>query len=162
MAIYLKADGANGNVSTEGYQNWVNIQEYHFSGISQAAEQRTGRMQDRVRGGPNFGLITLQKVADTSTPFWFNYAHSNNVIPQVEIDFVTAGNPPFTYQKITLTNAFVTHYSQEHQAEKGGPPYEYLVLAYDTLEATYTPRGADNSIGNPSSVGYNVATGLKM
>lgn len=161
MTIYLRADGATGNVSTQGYENWIQLRSFQFGGISQAVQQRTGNMRDRVSNGANFGLVYVQKFPDSSTPFWFSYAHSTQVIPNLEIDFVTAGNPPFAYQKIKLTNAFVSLYNQEH-AQGNALPIELLSLGYDTLEISYIPRSADNIPGNPIITGFNVSTGVKM
>ena len=161
MTIYLKADGATGNVSAQGYENWIQLRSFQFGGISQAVQQRTGNMRDRVSGGANFGLIYVQKFPDSSTSFWFSYAHSTNVIPNVEIDFVTAGNPPFTYQKVKLTNAFVSLYNQE-LGQGNTLPLELLSFGYDAIEVSYVPRSADNTPGNPLITGFNVSAGVKM
>lgn len=161
MTIFLKADGATGNVSTQGYENWINLIHFQFGGISQAVQQRTGNMRDRVKGGADFGLVHLQKIPDGSTAYWFNYAHSTSTIPNVEIDFVTTGNPPFTFQKVKLTNAFVSYFSQQYAVNRS-QPMEMLSLGYDSLEVIYTPRSADNTPGNPLVTGFNVSTGTKM
>lgn len=162
MPIYLQASGAQGNVSLSGYENWIEIQEVVFSGINQGVEQRPGRMYDRIQGGPNFGLIHLRKVADSSSPFWFEYASSNRVIAETEIDYVTTGNQPFSYQILKLTNAFVSHYSQEHQGNIYNAPLEFITLGYDSLECSYIPRSADNSQGSPIRTGYDVSKGIPM
>lgn len=161
MAIYLQADGATGNVSAQGYENWIQLLNFQFGGISQAVHQRTGSMNSRIGGSANFGLVYLQKLPDSSTSFWFNYACSNTVIPDVEIDFVVAGNPSYTYQTVKLSNVFVSYFSQQHEKDSF-QPVELLSLAYDTLEVSYFPRSADNSPGNPMRAGFNVASGAKM
>ncbi len=161
MSIYLKAPGANGNVSAQNYQNWVSLLKFSLSGVHQAVEQRTGRMYDRIQGGPNCGLVWLQKLADSSSTFWFASATSQQGIPQVEIHFVTAGDPPFTYLSYTLKNVFVSFFNQEHDRGKNGP-IEHLSLGYDSLEMTYTPRSADNVVQSPIRAGFDVAQGVKI
>lgn len=161
MAIYLKADGINGNVSTQGYQGWVEINKFRFNGISQTVEQRTGRLKDRIQGMARFGNIIVQKNADSSTSAWFSYAHSSNVIPTVEIEFLTTSSPSFTYQTFKLTNAFVSHFSQEH-AQIDDHPQELLILAYETVQISYIPRGVDNLAGSPSKAGYDLAQAVKV
>lgn len=84
MGIYLKADGAKGNVTAQGFENWVEVSHCQFAGITHPVQQRTGNMWDRVQGSAQFGLIHLQKIPDNSTSFWFQYAHSTSVIPNLE------------------------------------------------------------------------------
>ncbi len=161
MPIYLKADGAKGNVSAQGYENWVDVSHFQFTGITHPIQQRTGNMWDRVQGSAQFGLIHLQRIPDNSTSFWFQYAHSTHVIPNLEIHWVTAGNPPQTFQKIKLTNAFVSYFYQEHSVNRAAP-LESVSLGYDSIEVSYTPRDADNTPGNPLISGFNVSSGTKM
>jgi hypothetical protein len=40
MSIYLKAPGANGNVSAQNYQGWVSLLKFSLSGVHQTVEQR--------------------------------------------------------------------------------------------------------------------------
>lgn len=161
MAIYLKADGVQGNVTSQGFQNQVAIEAFRFGGIKQHVTQHTGKMKARTQGTPQFGLIALQKIADMSTLTWFGFAHSSKVIPTLELAFVTAGDSPTVYQKMVLSNALVSFFDQDH-AGSSGQPNETLVLAYESLQMTYTPRNASNSAGSPRTAGYSLSTASKL
>ncbi|MBS0350461.1 MAG: type VI secretion system tube protein Hcp [Proteobacteria bacterium] len=160
MTIYLQAPGAKGNVSAEGYQDWVSLLKFSLSGIRRSVEQRTGSMYNRM-SGPTCGMVWIQKLADSSSVFWFNASTRQQVISKVDIHFVTAGNPLETYMTYTLTNAAVSFFNHE-QDEAEGNIIENLMLAYDTLENSYFPRSANNTQQSPVRTGYNVAQGVSM
>ncbi len=161
MAIYLKTPDVKGSVSTQGFEGWVDLRSFQFSGISQQVQQRSGNMAERLGGGLSFGYIYLQKTPDQTTPYWFSCAHSSKVIPNIEIDFVMAGTPPFAYQKINLTNVVISHFSQEYAAGDALAT-ELLTLAFDTIQMGYVPRTADNQMGSPVIAGYNIAQAQKL
>lgn len=160
MAIYLQAPGAKGNVSAEGYQDSVSLLKFSLSGIRRPVEQRTGSMYNRM-SSPTCGLVWLQKLTDSSSPFWFNCSISQEVISKVDIHFVTAGNSLETYMTYTLTNAVVSLFNSEHSSQ-GNSLIENLLLAYDKLEQSYYPRASNNSVQSPIRAGYDVSKGVKI
>lgn len=161
MAIYLKSPDVKGSVSTQGFEGWVDLRSFQFAGISQYVQQRSGNMAERLGGGLSFGYIYLQKTPDQTTPYWFSCAHSSKVIPNIEIDFVLAGNPPFAYEKISLTNVVVSHFSQEYGAGEVLAT-ELLTFAFDSVELAYVPRTANNEMGSPVIAGYNIAQAQRL
>ncbi len=156
MSIYMKMDGINGNVTTENYQNWIQVEDVSFGGIQNSMNNIVGKSQDRISSRPSFGEITLIKKSDVSSIKLFEAAHSGKVISKVEIDYVSTGNPPTTYSKISLTNVLISHYSEKHQGDGTSLPTERVRLHYETIEKTYTPRDASNKVGSPASSGYNL------
>lgn len=161
MSIYLKADGVKGNSSTQGFEDWVGINHFRFGGISQSIAQTTGRLKSRVQNVSNFGFIVLEKNTDISTPTWFTFSHSGEAISNAELVFTAIGHQPYTFLKIALTNAFVSHFSMEYGANDDHPS-ETLMLAYESLKVTFIPRKPDNTAGSPSMSGYNLATASKL
>jgi len=161
MAIYMKINGMNGNVSVKNYENWIALENLEFSGVSTSVKRQVGTTQNRVAGEPRFGDINVIKVADPSSVKLFENAHSGTVIPQAEIHFTSTGNPPFAYSKYILKNVLVSHYSEEHDAQSGKPK-EYLTLNYETIQKTYIPRDEKNNAGSPMISGYDTAQAEKM
>lgn len=161
MSIYVKFDGITGSVTTEGYQGWTEVDQLEFNGINVSTSNVVGKAPDRINSRPSFGEYTIVKPMDISSPYLVGCIHSGKVIPKVEIDCVTTGNPPFTYLKTTLTSVLLNHYSRRHSSA-GGKPIEYISMTYTGIEETLSPRDASNKIGTPITTGYNLTTAQKM
>jgi len=112
MAIYIKMEGIEGEVTTKGFEKWIEVYDVTFSGISSHVTTRLGRNEDRVLGLPAFGDMTLVKPADTSSIKLFEHAYSQTVIPKVTISYVTTGSTPEAYSKYELQQVLVSHYSE--------------------------------------------------
>jgi len=155
MAIYIKMDTISGNVTSEGYENWIEAKHVRFPGISTQVSNNTGNGYSRITGKPYFGELTVIKQTDNSTTTLFENAHSGKVIGTVEIDFVSTSNPPQAYEKFKLTNVIISHFSKEHH-EGGGLPVEFIKLNYTKIEHTYIPRNSANQLQSPQVTGYDI------
>ena len=161
MGIYMKATDMQGNVTAQNFQNWIELESVHFGGISNAVSTKPGNSQNRVSGHPMVGDISIVKSSDSSSIALFEAANGQKVIPSVEIDFVSSGNPAFVYEKLKLTNVLISAHSFEHASEMG-KTIEFYTLNSETIERTYIPRTAANTVGNPQISGYNLSTARKM
>ena len=161
MAIYLKASTLTGNVTTEGFQNWVEIYDLDGPTVSAPVQMKTGQASDRQGGTPNFEQISFLKPQDGSSTDFFNAVHSGRVFPSMEIDFVTTGTTPVIYAKLVLSKVAVTHYSQRHKGS-AGKPQEIIRLAYTQVEHTVIPRDASNNLGSPETTGYDIEKASKL
>lgn len=161
MSIYMKATDMQGNVTAQNFQNWIELESLHFGGISNSVTTKPGNTQNRVNGHPVMGDISIVKPSDSSSIALFEAANSQKAIPNVEIDFVSAGNPAFVYEKLKLTNVLISAHSYEHVGEIG-KTIEFYTLNPETIERTYTPRTSSNTAGNPQTTGYNLSTARKM
>lgn len=159
MAIYLKVDGATGNVTTKGYEQWIDCQELEFAGISTTIEQTIGDDMDRVVQYPHFSLIQLTKHLDSSSIFFFEHAHNRQSLSSVDIHSVRVSDPVFTFSKIRLTNVIVAHYSEFMSAGHTAKPTEQIALSYTAIEKTYIPQESNGTTGSPITSGYDLATG---
>jgi type VI secretion system secreted protein Hcp len=159
MAIYMKLDGLNGNVTTQGYENWIECMDITFSGISSHIQQEIGNDMDRIMNHPKFGDITIIKALDRSSIALFEHAHSRKAFSQVEIHNVNTSDPIFTYAKLILKNAIVSHYSEFNSTTLHAKPYEHITFSYTAIEKTYIPKNPDNSSGSPLISGYDLSQG---
>jgi len=122
---------------------------------------QVGKTSERTHNLPGFGKIVISKAMDKSSITLFQYAHSADVFKQAEIDYVATGSPDITYAKLLLKDVTVTHYS--HAYEKGDQlPREMIILAYASMQKTFTPRNKDNSLGSPMTTGYNLDTASQI
>lgn len=161
MAIFMKVDGVTGSATHSGYEGWVSVKAADFTGIVQPVHQIVGRMKDRLSELPIIGQIEIIKEVDDSSLQLFQAASSGKVIPNVEIDFVTSGDPSFTYEKIALTDVIISRYREKHR-DGAVRPNEYIWLSYATINKTFYPRGADNTAGSPQRAGYDLSSGKRL
>lgn len=161
MAIFMNIDGIHGSVTHASYRGWIELKHFDFTGITQHVEHVVGRMNNRVSSFPSFGQIEIYKQVDDSSLKLFQAASSAKVIPTIEIDFVTSGDPGFTYEEIELTNVIISHYQEVHSAG-AQLPLERMNLHYTEIQKTYIPRGANNTAGAPQRAGYDLAAGKKL
>ena len=161
MAIFMRVDGITGSATHSGYEGWIQLKHFDFTGINQAVEHVVGRMSNRVSTFPSFGQIELYKQVDDSSLGLFQAASTAKVIASVEIDFVTSGDPSFTYEELVLSNVIFSRYQEVH-SDGAQLPLERLNLHYTEMQKTYYPRGADNTAGSPQRAGYDLVAGKKL
>lgn len=162
MAIYMKLDSIQGNVTTKGYEGWIECLDLAFNGISSHIHQEIGNAMDRVLNHPVFGEIDIIKSLDRSSINLFEHAHSRQAIPEVEIHSVNTSDPVFTYAKLILKNAIVSHYSEFSSSLSQTKPREHITFTYTSLEKTYIPKNPDSTPDSPLTSGYNLAQGEAM
>jgi type VI secretion system secreted protein Hcp len=162
MAIYLKSSKLSGNTSTSGYENWVNCHTIEFNGISSTVSQTIGNDMDRVIQHPNFGAIRLTKSLDKSSIALFEFAHSRQVIPEVDIHYVTTTDPSFTFAKLKLNDVIISHFSEYYGDGDQHKPSEQVMLSYTRIEKTYIPQKVDGSAGSPIISGYDLTQGQAL
>lgn len=162
MAIYMKADTLKGNVTTEGYEDWVDCIELNFSGITSQIQQYIGSNMDRVVNHPCFGDISIIKYIDRSSIALFEHAHSRNVFKKLEIHSVNTSDPIFTFAKLSLMDAIICHYSESSSCQLNSKPREHITFSYTAIEKTYIPKNPDNTPGSPIISGYDLSQGEAM
>lgn len=157
----MKLPGTSGEVTAKGHEGWIELNKLEFLGISNNVQMRVGKASDRAQGFPGFGKIVIAKQMDKSSITLFQYAHSADIFKEAEINYVTTGNPDVTYAKLILKDVGITHY--RHAYAKGDQlPQEIVMLAYSSIQKTFTPRNKDNSLGSPLTTGYDLDTASQI
>ncbi len=160
MAMYMNFDGAKGNATAKGYENWVELNDVEFAGVRASVGMEVGQKMDRFHSKPAFGEVVIGKGLDGASQKLFEAAHSGAVIPSLEIDYVMTGDPNFTYSKLKLTNVAVTHFGDRNSGN--GKPQEVVRLAYTQMSRTYVPRNSAGSAGSQSVSGFDVENATKL
>ena len=161
MSIYLKIPDITGDVQAKDYKDWIQIHSVDFAGINNPAQMLIGRRMDRMLDQPQFAEATLLKSLDKSSSGLFAAGTTAKVFSEIEIHYLASGNPPFTYAKLKLINATLTHYSEIHD-NGSSYPEEVIRFAYTRIERTYIPRDAKNTTQTPLIAGYDLATASKL
>lgn len=155
--IYMKIEGINGPVQTEGFKDCIEVTSVQY-GVGRAVGMTTGAGRQRETSAPSMSEISITKMMDEASPHLFEEACSGET-KEVTLTFVrTSGSDVQTYLEIQLTNCLVSGYSV---SSGGDLPAESLSLAYTKIELSYTPYDSANKPGGAVRATYDLETAKK-
>lgn len=157
----MKADNIQGNVQASGYQGWIKINHFSFSGITNVFDNLVGKTGDRITRRPDFGEVFINKSADASSIYLFERAYTAEVINDVQFHFVSTNNPIQTYEIWELKNVLISHMDVENSYDSASPT-EDLSLNYTSFQRKYMQRLSNGSLGNPTITGYDLSQATKL
>lgn len=156
MAIYMKYDGIDGNVTADGYAGHIAINDVNFS-VGRGITMEAGNMSNREATRPTISEITLTKFADTSVPSLFKESVTGSAGKTVVLKFVRTGADKVQeFMDYTLENCMVSGYSIAADAE--GEPVETITLSFAKIMINYNDHDLTNTTSNPQRVGYDLTT----
>lgn len=157
MAIYMNYDGIPGEVTTEGYSKWIELNSFQFGigrGIASAGGQST-----RESSAASVSEIVVSKQTDGSSPKLFVASLTGTLDKKVTIAMTrTASGQVQTYMHYITEGTGISGYSV---SSGGDRPSESISLNFDKIEFKYFLVG-DNLQGSGEGVGYNLATAKTM
>jgi type VI secretion system secreted protein Hcp len=158
MAIYINIDGIKGNVTTSGYEEWVEVDSLQW-GTGRAIMTETGRVSDREGSTPTFSEISLTKDMDKSSPYIFTESVAGASKP-VEIHILrTEAGGTAPYVQYDLENCLISSYSVSSSGDK---PTESFSLNFTKLIMRYIPGKEDHSADAPIPAGYDIESATKV
>ncbi len=164
MSIYLKASGIEGDITTKGFEQQINIRHMRFY-ISRNYPGEVGRQSDRENSKPSLSDILITKEVDKTTPLWFQQALSMGPIDEVVLSVVRSGADVTTYMEITLQKVMVSQYELDAEEAKAGEekksfqkPLEHIGLNYTHIEVRYIPSDEEAKAQGPVSSSYDLVT----
>lgn len=159
MAIYMKVDGINGNVTAAGHEKWIEINSMSF-GIGRGINTPSaGRESNREASIASISEIQVSKIMDETTPLIFIEA-CIGVAKKVEIHLCRTGDKIQSFMEYILNNVLISSYSV--QASGDGDPYESLSLNFDKIEMKYIPYDDQHKPGSPIPAGYDLVKAQKV
>lgn len=161
MAIYMKIDGIDGNVSTKGYEKWIELDSVSHD-ITRSINTQPGKVADRETTRPMIGEILITKKMDQTAPHLFTEACVGKAQSKpVQIHFVQTGEDISPFMEYSLQNVLISQYSVNHD-KMGKDPVEAVKLNFDKIEVKYTPYDAAHKPQSPIPAGYDLATAKKV
>ena len=158
MAIYVKIDGIKGNVTTDGYADWIEVESMAW-GVGRAIITEPGRVADREGTMPSLSEVTMVKAMDKASPYLFTETVSGAAKP-VEIHVMRTDAAGSTaYVQYELDNCLISSYSVN---SGGGRPSETFALNFTKLIMKYIPGKEDHSVDAPIPAGYDIETAKKV
>jgi type VI secretion system secreted protein Hcp len=135
MAIYMKFGAVTGQVTTDGYKDWIELGSFQL-GVGRGVTSGAGGQQ-RESSNPSISEVSVTKVFDAASPALYEDALAGAFDTKVEIKFTsTTKNKVDTYLTYELTNCGVSGYSL---SSGGDNPSESLSLNFTKIMVTPSP-----------------------
>jgi type VI secretion system secreted protein Hcp len=142
MAIYMKYDSVDGQVTTAGHEKWIELHSLEY-GVSRAISSGAAGA-NREGSHPMISDISISKVFDVASPGLYHDSVAGAFNQEVKIHFTaTTKDKTETYLELVLTDCGVSAYSV---GSGGDQPTERLTLNFTKI--MYTPSPLDKS-GQP-------------
>ncbi len=158
MAIYLKIDGIDGDVTAAGHENWVECDSMEWN-VNRSLSTKPGQGKDRESTTPVVGEITLTTKMDKTSPLFF----AESCVGQgktAKIHMVQTSSAGIeTYMEYTLTNTLISGYNV---MSNGDRPVEAISLNFTKVEMKYTSWNEQHQPEGSVPAGYDVAQGVRL
>jgi type VI secretion system secreted protein Hcp len=158
MPIFLKYDGIDGDVTTAGHEQWIEVNTFQW-GVGRGITNSDGSGADREADTPSVSEIVVTKDTDSATP---NLFRASVGLPPagegmtVNLDFCkTDTSQPEPYLQLTLTNCLVSGWSI---SSGGDRPQETVRLNFTAVELKNIGMGPANQTGSPDTATYDTST----
>lgn len=152
MPIYMKFGSIDGDVTTEGYKNWIELGSFQY-GVSRAVSSGAGG-NTRESSAPNISEIVISKQFDKSSAKLYQDSVGGTFDTKVEIKMnTTTKNKTETFLTYELTDCGVSSYSL---SSGGDAPMESLSLNFIKILVTPTPLDKSGQIKKGDVVSYDL------
>ncbi|MDD2860545.1 MAG: type VI secretion system tube protein Hcp [Acidiphilium sp.] len=159
MAVYMKYAAINGDVTTEGFTNYIELSSVQW-GVGRGVAMQSGSGEGRESSLPSLSEVTITKDYDISSPDLLKEALSGGA-KDVDIVFVRtnkAGSGSDKYLEVKMKDVIMSGLSMSSGGEK---PNESLSLNYSSISFVSIPMKDDGSAGTQSVVNFDLKT-MKM
>ena len=156
MAIYIKFDDIEGEVTASDYEGWTEVDSVERE-ISRVIYTNPGNSRGREKGPLTISQITMSKRDDASCIPLISYLQKGQIFEKAEIHYCTTGGnePPRKYRTHELENILISHYSESGNSD--GITAE-LSLSFQKITTTQFPYESNGRPGAPLPVGYDLIT----
>jgi type VI secretion system secreted protein Hcp len=134
MAIFMKYGDVKGEVTAEGYKDWVELTSMQW-GIGRGISAGVGGASKREASAPSVSEITVTKTMDSFSPSALKEAIGGEGV-QVKIDITRTDGPGThqAFQKYILEGTMVSGYSV---SSGGDRPSESMSLNFTKFDSEY-------------------------
>ena len=156
MAVYMKYGSINGDVTTQGFENYIELNAFQW-GVGRGVSMQSGSKQGREASLPSLSEMTITKQYDVSSGDLLKEALSGNV---QNVDIVltrtgTSGSGAQKYMMISMKDVIISGLSISSAGDK---PSESLSLNYSQISFTNLPMKDDGTAGPQSVVNFDLGT----
>jgi type VI secretion system secreted protein Hcp len=154
VAIYMNWDGITGDVTTQGFEKWIELTSFQW-GVGRGIGSAMSGQASRESSIPSVSEIVVTKRMDGSSPGLWTDSVAGQLNTTVKIAFTTTSQGATTqFLNYELTNTGLSGYSL---SSGGDMPTESLSLNFTKVVWSFT--GTDPSVsGTPVTQGYDLTT----
>jgi type VI secretion system secreted protein Hcp len=152
VAIYMNWDGVPGDVTTSGFEKWIELTSFQW-GVGRGIGSAMSGQASRESSIPSVSEIVVTKRMDGSSPGLWTDSVAGQLNTTVKIAFTTTSQGATTqFLNYELTNTGLSGYSL---SSGGDMPTESLSLNFTKVVWSFT--GTDPSVsGTPVTQGYDL------
>jgi type VI secretion system secreted protein Hcp len=152
VAIYMNWDGVPGDVTTQGFEKWIELTSFQW-GVGRGIGSAMSGQASRESSIPSVSEIVVTKRMDGSSPGLWTDSVAGQLNTTVKIAFTTTSQGATTqFLNYELTNTGLSGYSL---SSGGDMPTESLSLNFTKVVWSFT--GTDPSVsGTPVTQGYDL------
>lgn len=152
MAIYMKYGSVNGDVTTTGYTQWIELDSLQW-GVGRAIGSAERGAESREASEPSISEVTVTKRMDVSSTGMVQDAWGGELNNTVTIKLTTTTkNGVIDFLEYDLENCGLSGYSV---SSSGDMPVEHMSLNFTKI--THRFKGLNPATqGNPASASYDL------
>ncbi len=155
MPIYMQFPNANGSVTAQGFQNWIELTSLAF-GVDRPSDSRLGTAGYSATGKLQVHNVLITKPTDGASPQLVISALQGVFNQTVKIAFVTTSSGGMVnFMSLELDNCGVASYHMNGAQE--GLPSESYSLSFAKIIFTFNNMDQGGS-SNPTITGYDLET----
>lgn len=156
MAIYLEIEGIKGDVTSQGFEDQIELDSIAF-GVHREVSMEAGNIRNRETGLPYIQSISCSKMLDSSTPMLLQNALTGAASSNAVIRVVRSGDGGGVVKvgEITLSEAMFSDYGFTGAA--GGKPSESLSISFSKIEMDFSGADSTGKNGSNIKVGYDLS-----
>lgn len=152
MPIYMKFGGIEGDVTTQGYEKWIELNSFQY-GVGRSVSSGGGG-RTRESSAPNVSEIVVTKHFDKASAKLYQDSVAGTFDTKVEIKMnTTTKNKTETFLTFELSDCGVSSYSLSSGGEN---PMESLSLNFLKVMVTPTPLDKSGQIKKGDVVSYDL------
>jgi len=154
MAIYMNWDGVPGDVTTQGFEKWIELSSFQW-GIGRGIGSAISGQASRESSIPSISEVVVTKRMDSSSPGLWTDSVAGQLNTTVKIAFTTTSKGATEqFLNYELTNTGLSGYSI---SSGGDMPTESLSLNFTKVMWSFT--GMDPTVsGSPVIQNYDLTT----
>ena len=152
MAIYMKYGSVNGDVTTQGFTQWIELDRFEF-GVGRSIGSAARGLDNREASEPSISEIVVVKRMDVGSTGLIQDAWGGELNNTVTIKFTsTTKNGVTTFLEYDLENCGLSSYAISC---KGDMPEENLSLNFTKITHRFSGLDATTQ-ANPASASYDL------
>ena len=149
MAIYMKYGDLEGEVTSTGYEKWVELGSLQW-GVGRGISSGSGGTSKRESSAPSVSELTVSKTMDAFSPLALKESiGGGGVLVKIDITRTDKSGKHHAFQKYLLEETMISGYSI---SSGGDRPSESLSLNFSKFDSEYIK--VDQETFAPTTTGH--------